>query len=59
MTTVQKRVKEIKLMLKAISMPLIVIEITAYDRKWQRTEFSEVKQLLVEELKTLNIEVNI
>lgn len=48
------RKDELLLLLKAISLPLLVIEITAYNRKWKPLQYSELQLLIEEELKTLS-----
>jgi len=55
----KNRAEEIKLILQCISLPLIVVEIQAYNRSWKQKEFGKLTNLLLEELHTLLLEVSI
>jgi len=51
------RIEQIKLILAAIKLPLLVVEITEYNIKWTADTYNTLQENLLEELKILEIEV--
>ena len=51
------RIAKIKLILGAIKLPLLVLEITEYNIKWNASTYHILRENLLEELAILEIEV--